>query len=263
VDVLAPPAARPVDLAGQREYARGLFERLAGLGPDGAQHHSVRAELVEMHLPLARYFALRYAGRGEPFDDLLQVGSLGLVKAVDRFDVTRDVAFRTFAGPTILGELRRHFRDRTWAVHVHRSLQQLTGEVSWVHRDMTQELGRPPTADEIAVRMDLPPERVREALRCRVAYRATSLATPLPGDTTLGDRLGAEDPGFADVDRHQALGSALARLTERERRILQLRFYGNLTQEQIAEQVGVSQMQVSRLLKRVLTRLRADLAETD
>jgi Sigma-70 region 2/Sigma-70 region 3 len=169
-----------------------------------------------MHLPLVRYFASRYTGRNEPFDDLVQAGALGLVKAVDRFDPHCGVAFSTFAAPTILGEIRRHFRDRTWAAHVHRSLQVLTGEVDTWLRDMTQRLGRTPSVAELADRMHLPPERIRQSLQSNAAYRATSLATPVGSSGTLGDLRGAEDPGYDTVDTHDALGCALARLPERD-----------------------------------------------
>jgi Sigma-70 region 2/Sigma-70 region 3 len=171
---------------------------------------------VEMHLPLVRYFASRYTGRNEPFDDLAQAGALGLIKAVDRFDPHRGVAFSAFAAPTSLGEIRRHFRDRTWAVHVHRWLQVLTGEVDTCLRDMTQQLGLTPSVAELADRMRLPPERIRQSLQSNAAYRATSLATPVGSSGTLGDLRGAEDPGYDTVDTHDALGCALARLPERD-----------------------------------------------
>jgi RNA polymerase sigma-B factor len=251
---------------GRHEQGLRMFDRLTELRPDSREYRALRAELVEMHLPMVVYFARRYAGRGEPFDDLVQAGSLGLVKAVDRFDSSRGIAFSTFAGPTILGEIRRHFRDRTWAVHVHRSLQVLAGEVGGCLRDTRQELGRTPTVAELAVRMGLSEERVRESLQCAAAYRATSLSTPVGTDGTdgtLGDRLGGEDPAFTGVDLHESLGGMLARLPERERHILQLRFYGSMTQTQIAAKLGISQMHVSRLLKRTLARLRKELVEAE
>jgi RNA polymerase sigma-B factor len=262
----ADRAEAPPDVPGRssglvdrrREHAQRMFEQLSGLQPGTAEHQELRARLVEMHLPLVRYFARRYTGRSEPFDDLVQAGSLGLVKAVDRFDPHRGAAFSTFAAPTILGEIRRHFRDRTWAVHVHRSLQVLSGEVDTCRRDMCQQLGRMPSVAELAERMQLSPERIRESLQCSAAYRATSLATVVGGGT-LGDYLGAEDPGYDMVDTHDALGSALAQLPERDRRILQLRFYGNLSQAQIATHIGLSQMHVSRLLNRTLSRLRQEM----
>jgi RNA polymerase sigma-B factor len=245
---------------GRREQAQRMFVQLSDLRPGTADHCELRVRLVEMHLPLVRHFARRYTGRSEPFDDLVQAGSLGLVNAVDRFDPHRGVAFSTFAAPTILGEIRRHFRDRTWAVHVHRSLQVLTGEVDTCRRDMSQQLGRTPSVAELAERMQLPPERIRESLQCGAAYRATSLATAV-GSETLGDQLGAEDPGYDMVDIRDVLGSALAQLPERDRRILQLRFYGNLSQAQIAMHIGLSQMHVSRLLNRTLSRLREEMVD--
>ncbi len=180
------PGRRSDLVDGRREQAQRAFLQLSDLRPGTAEHQELRARLVEMHLPLVRYFARRYTGRNEPFDDLVQAGALGLIKAVDRFDPHRGVAFSTFAAPTILGEIRRHFRDRTWAVHVHRSLQVLTGEVDTYRRDMSQELGRTPSDAELADRMHLPPERIRESLQCSAAYRATSLATPVGDNGTLG-----------------------------------------------------------------------------
>jgi RNA polymerase sigma-B factor len=260
-------AARPGNPApesphGQREDGREMFARLARLTPGTPDYRELRARLVETHLPLVFYFARRYAGRGEPFDDLVQAGALGLVKAVDRFDADRGIAFSTFAGKTILGEIRRHFRDRTWAVHVYRSLQVLTGRVGACIQDMTQELGRAPTVAEVAARMDLPPERVRECLRCGASYRTASLETPAGEGRTLGDLLGREDPALNDVVMHESLEDSLARLPDRERRILQLRFYGDMTQTQIAARLGISQMHVSRVLNRTLARLREELADT-
>jgi RNA polymerase sigma-B factor len=241
-----------------RQEARALFRRLAEL-PDCPERDRARAKLVEKHLPLVRYFARRYAGRGEPLDDLLQAGSLGLVKAVDRFDPSRGLEFSTYASPTILGEIRRHFRDRTWAVHVHRHLQEVTTEVTRLADVLTQELNRAPSVAELAARSGYTEEEVLEALDCAAAYTADSLDAPADGDRTLGDRVGGEDPSLAEVELHESLGPALATLPERERRILQLRFYGNQTQSQIAAQLGISQMHVSRLLARTLAQLREQL----
>jgi len=241
-----------------KERARALFARLADL-PPGPERDRIRSQLVEQHLPLVRYFARRYTGRGEPLDDLLQAGSLGLVKAVDRFDPGRGLEFSTYAAPTILGEIRRHFRDRTWAVHVHRGLQELTAEITKHVAELTQELGRSPNVGELASRSGRSPEEVLEALDCAAAYTAQSLEAPQGEDRTLGESLGGEDPALVDVELHESLGPALATLPERERRILQLRFYGNLTQSQIAAQLGISQMHVSRLLARTLAKLREQL----
>jgi RNA polymerase sigma-B factor len=242
-----------------RERARQLFVALAALPAGCPERDRVRERLVEMHLPLVRFFARRYAGRGEPLDDLLQAGAVGLVKAVDRFDPGRGLEFSTYAAPTILGEIRRHFRDRTWAVHVHRGLQELTGQVTRSCTELTQELGRAPSVHEVAQRVGRAPERVIEALDCAAAYTADSLEAPHGEDRTLGDTLGSDDQALGDVELHESLTPALDRLPDRERRILQLRFYGNMTQSQIAAQVGISQMHVSRLLARTLTRLRQEL----
>ena len=245
--------------AGSREKAVELFRRLAELPPGCPERDRTREQLVEQHLPLVRYFARRYVGRGEPIDDLLQAGSLGLVKAVDRFDPGRGLEFSTYAAPTILGEIRRHFRDRTWAVHVHRGLQELTAEITRCAGELTQELNRSPSVAELSARSGRTEEEVLEALDCAAAYSADSLETPTGEDRTLGDSLGGEDPALGDVELHESLGPALATLSDRERRILQLRFYGNQTQSQIAAQLGISQMHVARLLARPRAKLREQL----
>ncbi|HST65776.1 MAG TPA: SigB/SigF/SigG family RNA polymerase sigma factor [Mycobacteriales bacterium] len=252
-----PVATRPPNPS--RERARVLFARLAELPPESPERDRIRAELVEQHLPLVRYFARRYANRGEPMDDLLQAGSLGLVKAVDRFEPERGLEFSTYAAPTILGEIRRHFRDRTWAVHVHRGLQELTAEITRYAAELTQELNRAPSVAELVARSGRSEEKVLEALDCAAAYTADSLETPMGEDRTLGDSLGGEDTALLDVELHESLGPALATLAPRERRILQLRFYGNQTQSQIAAQLGISQMHVSRLLAKTLASLREQL----
>jgi RNA polymerase sigma-B factor len=249
VDVRA--AAAPTS----RAVTRGLFVELAEL-PASAERDRLRAQLVEQHLPLVRFFARRYGGGSEPLDDLLQVGAIGLIKAVDRFDPGRGLEFSTYAAPTILGEIRRHFRDRTWAVHVHRGLQELTADVSRYASELTQELNRAPSVAELSARSGRTEEQVLEALDCAAAYTADSLETPIGEDRTLGDRLGGEDPALSLIELHESLGPVLARLPERERRILQLRFYGNQTQSQIAAQLGISQMHVSRLLAGALSYLR-------
>jgi RNA polymerase sigma-B factor len=248
-----------LDRTAQRQIARSMFARLAELPAASPQHGQLRERLVEHHLPLVRYFARRYAGRGEPMDDLLQAGSIGLVKAVDRFDPGRGLEFSTYAAPTILGEIRRHFRDRTWAVHVHRSLQELTAEVTRCAGELTAELNRAPSVAELSARSGRTEEEVLEALDVATAYRTNSLDAPAGEDRTLGESLGGEDTALVDVEMHESLGPALATLPAREQRILQLRFYGNQTQSQIAAQLGISQMHVSRLLARTLRQLREQL----
>jgi RNA polymerase sigma-B factor len=248
-----------IDPPTQRETVREMFARLAELPESCPERARLRHTLVEQHLPLVRFFARRYAGRGEPIDDLQQAGSIGLVKAVDRFDPGRGLEFSTYAAPTILGEIRRHFRDRTWAVHVHRGLQELTAEITRYAGELTQELNRAPSVPELAARSGRTEEEVLDALDCAAAYTADSLETPAGEDRTLGDSIGGEDPALAGVELHESLGPALATLADRERRILQLRFFGNQTQSQIAAQLGISQMHVSRLLARTLTQLREQL----
>jgi RNA polymerase sigma-B factor len=254
-------ATAPFPTADPRAEAESLFRQLALLEPGTPERRQLRDRLVESHMHLVGYFARRYAGRGEPYDDLLQAGALGLVKAVDRFDPGREVAFSTYAGPTILGEIRRHFRDRTWSVHVHRSLQERTIQVDGVIRQLEQDLLRSPTVAEICKRTGLTDEEVVESLQCYGAYRSESLDAPVGEDRTLGDLIGAETDSYGDVDMHESLTGVLAKLPERDRVILQLRFYGNMTQLQIARKLGISQMHVSRLLSRALARLREDLTD--
>jgi RNA polymerase sigma-B factor len=220
-----------------------------------------------MHLPLARFLAGRYRHRGEPYDDLLQTAALGLVKAVDRFDVDRGVAFSSYAVPTILGEIRRYFRDRTWSVHVHRGLQETVVSVGRARAELTQELSRAPTVAELATRMSLPEEVILEALECARSYTARSLDAPIgpagsEDETVLAETLGVDDPELAEVVLHESLTPALARLPPRHQKIIQLRFFGDQTQTQIARQLGISQMQVSRLLARILANLRRELADS-
>lgn len=249
--------------AARRDRARVLFAELVELEPGSRAHGRVREQLVELHLPLVRFFARRYAGRGEPVDDLVQVASLGLIKAIDRFEPARGLEFSTYASPTVLGEIRRHFRDRTWAVHVTRGLQELTTQVGLAATELTHQLGRAPCVAELSERLDEPEERILEALECVSAHTAHSLDAPTTEDQTLGDTLGGEDAALGDIEMHESLSPALARLPERERRILQLRFYGNQTQSQIATKLGISQMHVSRLLARTLVRLREELLVQD
>ena len=244
-----------------RQAARIDFVRLAELPEAASERDQLRAALIEQHLPMVGYFARRYANRGEPMDDLLQAGSIGLIKAVDRFDPGRGLEFSTYAAPTILGEIRRHFRDRTWAVHVHRGLQERSAEVARYATELTQELNRAPSVKELSARSGRTEEEVLEALAAGAAYSADSLDTPAGENHTLGDSLGREDRALTDVELHESLAPALATLPERERRILQLRFYGNQTQSQIAAQLGLSQMHVSRLLARTLAKLREQLTD--
>jgi RNA polymerase sigma-B factor len=237
-----------------------LFARLrASKGGD----RRVRDMLVTRFLPLARRLALRYRHGSEPLEDLVQVASLGLVKAVDRFDPARGLAFSSFAVPTILGELKRHFRDHGWSVHVPRGLQERVATVEQASNRLGGRLGRPPTVPELCEELDLSEEEVVEALGAARAYDAISLesanSTDRDSDTaqTLTDRIGERDERLEMVELAASVAPALAALSDRDRLILRLRFIEDLTQQEIAERVGCSQMQVSRLLRRSLARLRA------
>ncbi|MBJ7330483.1 MAG: SigB/SigF/SigG family RNA polymerase sigma factor [Solirubrobacteraceae bacterium] len=240
--------------AARARRERELLERYHLQGDPRA-----REELVEEMLPLARSLASRYAGRGEPLDDLVQVASVGLVKAIDGFDLEREVRFSSYATPTVLGELRRHFRDTTWMVRVPRGMQELQLEIAR-HRDrLTTELGRAPTVQELAEAVDQPFEEVLATIQSQDARRARSFEEPTGEDLTLGDTLGGGDPELALAETRAMLGDAAAVLSERDREVLRLRFAEDLTQSQIAEQVGVSQMQISRIIRRSLERLRDQL----
>lgn len=220
---------------------------------------ATREALVRRFAPLARSLARRYERSSEPFEDLLQVAQLGLVKAIDRFDPDRGVPFPAFAVPTILGELKRHFRDCGWAVHLTRELQERALAVQDAHRRLDGR-GRAVTVRELAQYLELTDEQVIEALSAAEAYRAESLDAPPPRDDPdrhpPGDRLGADDDGYAAVETIVTLGTAFHGLPMLERHVLALRFFDDLTQRQIGERIGVSQMQVSRLLRSALGRLR-------
>jgi RNA polymerase sigma-B factor len=217
---------------------------------------AARAELAERMLPLARSLARRYAGRGEPLDDLEQVASLGLLKAIDRFDVSRDVRFATFAVPTIVGELKRHFRDRGWMLRVPRDIQELCARVARCRETLTRELGRSPTVPEVASTLGAAVEQVLEALRAADAYRMMSLDEPLAEGAGALDAIGGDDEGFELAEHRVLLRRGLDGLGAREREIVRLRFYEGLTQREIARAVGVSQMHVSRLIRRSIDAMR-------
>ncbi len=229
---------------------------------------SAREQLTERYLPLARRLARRYQRSEEPLEDLVQVASLGLLKAIDRFDTGRDVAFSSFAVPTILGELKRHFRDRTWSVRVPRDLQELALRVDRTVAELSLGKHRAPTVAELAEALNVSEEQVLEALRAAGAYHAGSLDAPRPGwagvdvsGESLADALGEEEDGFKRAEERATLAPLLAHVSSRERLVLTLRFGEDLTQAEIGERIGVSQMQVSRLIRQALIRLRAGLAE--
>ena len=220
-----------------------------------------RDVLIERFLPLAQQLARRYRRTDEPLDDLFQVACLALVKAIDRFDPRRDVAFSSYAVPTIVGEIKRYFRDRTWSVHVPRDLQELALRVDRAVADLSLDLHRQPTVTEIAAKVGCEEEDVLEALEASSAYRATSLETPRRTDDdageTLGETLGTEELGFALAEDRATIAQLARTLSARERDVLRMRFGQDLTQAEIGEHIGVSQMQVSRIIRQALERLRA------
>jgi RNA polymerase sigma-B factor len=256
--------APAIDATAPTDKATELLQAMAAMPADHPSRAALRDRAIEAWLPLAQHLAHRYSGRGEPSDDLVQTAAIGLIKAVDKFDPSRGVDFAGYAIPTIIGELKRHFRDRTWDIRVPRRLQELRLAISEANSSLLQTLGRSPTVADIAAHLKLTEEEVLEGLEGARAYNAVSLSTPT-GDgeraTELGDMLGGEDGEFELAELRVALGPALATLDEREQKILTLRFYGNLTQSQIADQIGVSQMHVSRLLARALVKLRGQLGE--
>jgi RNA polymerase sigma-B factor len=220
---------------------------------------TAREALVERFLPLARQLARRYQRAGEPLDDLIQVASLGLIKAIDRFDPARETAFSSFAVPTILGELKRHFRDKGWSVRVPRDLQEMAVKVEKVSEEMSRTLGRAPTAAEMAVQMEITPEQVLEAREAASAYRAVSLDRPRDEDDEsegFGEAFGREDPGFSVAEDSATVERLMRVLGDREREVLRLRFEEDLTQSEIGARIGVSQMHVSRLIRQSISRLR-------
>lgn len=225
---------------------------------------AIREELVRRNLPFAKRLALRYRGASESFDDLLQVANLGLLNAVDRFDPERGIPFTAFASPTILGELKRHFRDRVWTVRVPRGLHDLMAEVDKTITELTKKLQRSPSVAEIAERLEVEQTDVLEVLEANHNRRPLSLDRPAGSDddeTTPAEWVGSDDEGFELVEGRIALDAALPYLDERERLVLRLRFAEDMTQSQIAEQIGHSQMHVSRILRRALVRIRERIRE--
>ncbi len=236
---------------------RELFTRYHDAGDTLA-----REQLVERFLPLARQLARRYQRAGEPLDDLMQVASMGLIKAIDRFDPVREIAFSSYAVPTILGEIKRHFRDRTWAVRVPRDLQELTLRVDKAVGRLSEDLRRQPSVPEIAEAVGADEEQVLEALQAGGAYRAVSFDAPRGngGDdeiATLADSVGVDEHGFDRAEERATLANLLTTVTPRERDVLRMRFEEDMTQAEIGAVIGVSQMQVSRVIRQALSRLRA------
>jgi RNA polymerase sigma-B factor len=252
--------------AATRAQSRDLFDRLAESAPGSPAHQAARDALVALHLPLVEHLARRFAGRGEPLDDLVQVGTIGLIKSVDRFDLGRGVEFSTYATPTVIGEIKRHFRDKGWAVRVPRRLQELRLSLGAATEDLSHALGRAPTVAEIAAKLSLSEEEVLEGLESANAYSTVSLDAGTDtddGPAAILDTMGVEDQELEGVEYRESLRPLLAQLAPRERYILMLRFFRNMTQSQIAAELGISQMHVSRLLARTLAQLRTGLLKTE
>ena len=250
-----------------RRRTKAAFETLSELrrkkSPD-ADH--LRDELVVAHLNLVRYLAVKFVNRGEALDDLIQVGTVGLIKAIDRFDIERGVEFTTYATPTVVGEIKRYFRDKGWAVKVPRRLQELNLSVNRAIEKMTVALGRSPTVAELAKAVDASEEEILEAQELGQAYNLLSLDTELGGDSdkngqTLADYIGKADPNLQLLEDRTNLERAFEVLSKRERFILFLRFYESVSQTEIARRLNVSQMHVSRLQQKALEKLRGALAE--
>ncbi len=244
-----------------RSGARALFIELRTLKDGSVEYAELRNRLVRMHLPLVEHLARRFRNRGEPLDDLTQVATIGLIKSVDRFDPERGVEFSTYATPTVVGEIKRHFRDKGWAVRVPRRLQELRLSLTTATAELSQRHGRSPTVHELAEKLGISEEEVLEGLESANAYSTLSLDVPDTDDESpaVADTLGAYDEALEGVEYRESLKPLLEDLPPREKRILLLRFFGNMTQSQIAQEVGISQMHVSRLLARTLAQLREKL----
>ncbi len=254
--------SRPDETVSDRDRARQMFAEMAALPVGSPGRQAIRDELVETHLPLVEYLARRFRNRGELHDDLVQVATIGLIKSVDRFDLERGVEFSTYATPTIVGEIKRHFRDKGWAIRVPRRLQELKLSLAKATSELAQRNGRSPTVAELASYLDMSEDDVLEGLESANAYSTVSLDTPESGDSdalAVADTLGVVDESLEGVEYRESLKPLLDRLPPREKRILLLRFFGNMTQSQIAAELGISQMHVSRLLARTLAQLREGL----
>jgi RNA polymerase sigma-B factor len=260
------PDQEPVSLSPDRRKAQELFDQLAILPEDAPERHVARDALVHMHLPLVEHLARRFRNRGEPYDDLVQVATIGLIKSIDRFDTERGVEFSTYATPTIVGEIKRHFRDKGWAVRVPRRLQELRLQLTTATGELSQLHGRSPTVHELAEHLNLSEDEVLEGLESANAYSTLSLDAPEQDDDdslAVADTLGCEDEELEGVEYRESLKPLLEQLPPREKKILLLRFFGGMTQSQIAVEIGISQMHVSRLLSRTLAQLRESLLVED
>lgn len=240
------------------------LQALTEVSPGTPEFVRLRNQVITRCLPLAEHIAMRFRGRGEPHEDLLQVARIGLVNAIDRFDITVGGDFVSYAVPTIMGEVRRYFRDSGWAMRVPRRMKELHLIIARSTEVLAQRLGRAPTARELAVELGISVQEVSEGLLVKGAYQTDSMDAAVSGEDgglRLSEVLGAEDPELQKIDGYVALQPLLAQLPDRERRILLLRFFGSMTQTQIAERVGMSQMHVSRILARTLEQLREALRQ--
>ncbi len=247
-----------------RARERELLEVLASTDAESPEHQRARDDLVTLHIPLVQYLARRFRDRGEPIEDLTQVGMIGLLKAVDRFELERGVELATYATPTVIGEIKRHFRDKGWAIRVPRRLQELRMSLGQATAELSQRTGRSPTVSELATHLGISEEEVLEGLEGAQAYSYTSLDAHVGSSEdsgSLADLMGADDPAIETIEYRESLRPLLAQLPARERRILVLRFFHGMTQTQISEEVGISQMHVSRLLAKSLGVLREGLLE--
>ena len=247
-----------------RARERELLEVLARTDAGSPEHQRARDDLVTLHIPLVQYLARRFRDRGEPIEDLTQVGMIGLLKAVDRFELERGVELATYATPTVIGEIKRHFRDKGWAIRVPRRLQELRMSLGQATSELSQRTGRSPTVAELATHLGISEEEVLEGLEGAQAYSYTSLDAHVGSSEdsgSLADLMGADDPAMETIEYRESLRPLLAQLPARERRILVLRFFHGMTQTQISEEVGISQMHVSRLLTKSLGVLREGLLE--
>ncbi|MEU2335153.1 RNA polymerase sigma factor SigF [Streptomyces sp. NPDC006654] len=264
-----PEVADPSQVAPRdaRQLSRLFFERLAVLEEGTPEYQYARGTLIEMNMSLVRYAAGRFRSRGpEEMEDIVQVGMIGLIKAIDRFELSREAEFTSFAIPYIVGEIKRFFRDTTWAVHVPRRLQEARVQLARATEELQSRLGRLPTDRELAELMSLPEDEVREARLAANGYNSSSLDATIGGSTdgeaVLQDFIGTEDAALELVEDFHSLAPLIAALDERDRQIIHMRFVEELTQAQIGERLGVSQMHVSRLLTRTLTHLRENLLST-
>ncbi|MGP3775765.1 SigB/SigF/SigG family RNA polymerase sigma factor [Streptomyces sp. SDT5-1] len=258
----SPNVTGPLTAADIRDLSKSLFARLADLEEGTREYSYVRNSLVELNLNLVHYAARRLRVRGDSYEDVVQVGTIGLIKAIDRFELQRGAEFTSFALPTVMGEIKRFFRDTTWAVHVPRRMQELGLNVERARTRLEQADGHTPTVPELAAHLGLDEGQVEEGLTAAGCSTAASLdwSTADDPDDSLADRIGCHDAELAKAENVQALKPMIAALSPRERRLLALRFVEELTQAEIGRELGVSQMHVSRLLARVLERLRAQLS---